>query len=208
MYPYTADLLCLSFNRHLHQDCWTAIMQSAHDHPEVIDDYLAKECSLGRMLGPFTMDDLAALPQYQINRVGVIPKGHGTGKWRLITDLSFPPERSVNDGIDPVLCSLSYLSVEQVSKIAARLGRGALLAKMDIESAYRLIPVHPQDRPLQAMQWRERVYINPKLPFGLCSAPKLFNAVADALEWYVRQQGVEHIGHYLDDFIVLGAPKS
>ena len=260
MYPYTADLLCLSFNRPLHQDCWTAIMgvvsplkfkaweaalclhpdkafgrllteglregfrigfdrrrplkpalqnmQSAHDHPEAIDDYLAKECSLGRMLGPFTMDDLAALPQYQINRVGVIPKGHGTGKWRLITDLSFPPERSVNDGIDPVLCSLSYPSVEQVSEIAARLGRGALLAKMDIESAYRLIPVHPQDRPLQAMQWRERVYIDPMLPFGLRSAPKLFNAVADALEWYVRQQGVEHIGHYLDDFIVLGAPNS
>ncbi len=31
---------------------------------------------------------------------GVIPKGHNTGKWRLIMDLSYPPEQSVNDSID------------------------------------------------------------------------------------------------------------
>ena len=58
-----------------------------------------------------------------------------TGKWRLITDLSFPPDVSVNDGINPALCSLSYTSVELVAGVAAGLGRGALLAKTDIESA-------------------------------------------------------------------------
>ena len=93
------------------------------------------------------------LPPYHINRFGV-----NTGKWRLITDLSFPPDVSVNDGIDPALCSLSYTSVELVAGVAAGLGRGALLAKTDIESAYRIIPVHPQDRPLQAVGWNGKVY--------------------------------------------------
>ena len=46
------------------------------------------------------------------------------------------------------------------------------------------------------------------LPFGLRSAPKLFNAVADALEWCIRQVGVTYIFHYLDDFIVVGPPSS
>lgn len=46
------------------------------------------------------------------------------------------------------------------------------------------------------------------LPFGLCSAPKVFNAVVDALEWCVAEQGIEHIFHYLDDFIVLGSPDT
>ena len=147
-------------------------MQSAHEHPEVVDDYLTKECSLGRMLGPFNIEDLTALPEYQVNRCGVIPKGHNTGKWTLITDLSFPPGKSVNDGIDPVLCSLSYTSVEQMAEVAVRLGMGARLAKIDIESAYRLIPVHPQDRPLQAICWKDRMYIDPMLPFGLRSAPQ------------------------------------
>lgn len=46
------------------------------------------------------------------------------------------------------------------------------------------------------------------LPFGLRSAPKLFNAVADALQWIAVQQGAWYINHYLDDFIVIGTPGS
>ena len=145
--------------------------------------YLEKECSLGRMHGPFPESSLPSLPPHHINRFGAIPKGHNTVKWRLITDLSYLPGKSINDGIDPDLCSLSYISVEQVANIAAGLAKGALLAKGDIESAYRLIPVHPSDCPLLAMEWEGYLYIDPMLLFGLHSAPKLFNTVGDALEW-------------------------
>ena len=139
----------------------------------------------------------------------MIPKGHNTGRWRLITDLSYPPGESVNDGIEAELCSLVYTSIDQVARVAAGYEQGALLAKVDIEAAYRrLIPVHPADRLLQATSWEGKLYINPMLPFGLRSAPKLFNAVADALEWYLEQQGICHIYHYFDDFIVVGAPDS
>ena len=74
------------------------------------------------------------------------------GKFRLITDLSFPPGQCVIDGIDPSLCSPISTTVDEVVAQAAVLGRGALLAKVDIEAAYRLIPVHPQDRILQGMK--------------------------------------------------------
>ena len=117
----------------------------------------------------------------------MIPKGHGTGKLRrLITDLSFPPGQSVNDGIDPALGTLTYVSVDTVANMAAWLGPGALLAKVDIKFVYRLIPVHPQDRLLQGMVWDGGAYIDPMLPFGLRSAPKIFNAVADALAWLAQ----------------------
>ena len=49
------------------------------------------------------------------------------------------------------------------------------------------------------------------LPFGLRSAPKLFNAVADALEWMIVNEGgaqVEFVIHYLDDFLFGGRPGS
>lgn len=39
-------------------------------------------------------------------------------------------------------------------------------------------------------------------------APKIFNAVADALEWCFRQEGVSFIDQYLHDFIMLGPPNS
>ena len=45
-------------------------MQLAHQNPEVIREYLQKELSLDRMLGPFT--DTNSLPPLHINRFGVI----------------------------------------------------------------------------------------------------------------------------------------
>ena len=148
------------------------------------------------------------LPSLHINRFGVIPKGHNTGKWRLITDLSYLHGQSVNDGIDPSLCSLTYLTVDDVADVVVKLGRGALLSKVDIEPTYRLIQVHPQDRSLQAMEWNDHIYVGSMLPFGLCSAPKFFNAVADALNWYLHQAEIQHILHYLDEFIIHTPPGS
>ncbi len=39
---------------------------------------------------------------------------------------------------------------------------------------------------------------------AIWSAPKIFTAVADALEWCVRQAGVEDVYHYQDDYAVIG----
>ena len=61
-------------------------------------------------------------------------------------------------------------------------GVGTKLAKLDIESAYRVIPVHPDDRPLMDMVWRGRLYVDTVLPFGLRSAPKILSAAADATQ--------------------------
>ena len=163
----------------------------------------SKEVTAGNIFGPCSP---SGQPDVHINRFGVIPKKYQPGKWRLITDLSYPEGTSVNDAIDPALCSLTYTSVDEVAAIAAALGRGAQLAKIDVKSAYRLVPVHPGQRHWLGMQWQGKVYIDGMLPFGLRSAPKLFNAVADALEWCVVQQGVRLIYHYLDDYVVLGSP--
>ena len=178
-------------------------MPSALQHQRIVTEYLNAERDSGRMLGPFAPTDVAV----HINRIGVIPKGH-SGKWRVITDLSYPPGYSVNDAIDPTLCSLAYTTVERVAQRAMRLGRGALMAKVDIEAAYRLIPVHTHDRPLLGISWKGSTFVDPMLPFGLRSAPKIFNAVADALHWCLEQEGVAYADHYLDDFIVLGHPHS
>ena len=142
----------IGFDRRIHLRSAARNMLSASEHPEVVQAYLDTECSRGGMLGPFSSPARALLPPCHVSRFGVIPKGRGTGKWRLITDLSFPPGQSVNDGVDPDLCSLTYTSVDRVAEVIATLPPGALLAKIDIESAYRLVPVHPQDRPLQAVE--------------------------------------------------------
>ena len=117
---------------------------------------------LGRFIGPLTIEiDLA-----HISRSGVIPMSHTPGRWRLITNLSHPPAARVNDGINPELCTLSYVTVEKVTKMVSQLRMGALLAKVDIESAYRLIPVHPDDWTLLAIRWKGDMYVDTRLPIG------------------------------------------
>lgn len=88
------------------------------------------------------------------------------------------------------------------------LGRGSLLAIANIKSAYRLVPVHPQDQLWLGMQWEDQLYVDGMLPFGLRSAPRIFTPVADAFEWCIHHRGVKFIFHYLDDFLVMGPPGS
>ena len=52
------------------------------------------------------------------------------------------------------------------------------------------------------------MYIDTALPFGLRSAPKIFNAVADGLTWILHSGGVRFVLHYLDDFLIAGPPAS
>ena len=87
-------------------------------------------------------------------------------------------------------------------------GRGTLLAKRDLESAYRVVPVHPEDRPLLGMEWKEQLYVDAALPFGLRSAPKIFNAVADGLMWIMKHRGIKAVIHYLDDYLLFVDPSS
>jgi len=174
-------------------------MQSAKQHPDVINEYLQKETHLLNIIGPFPLHNC---PEVHINRFGVIPKKHQLGKRCLITDLSFPGA-SINDTIHS-LCSLKYITVDQVARKALQLGKGALIAKIDIKSPCRLVPVSPCDRLCLGMQWiNGQVYVDGMLSFGLCSAPKIFNAVADALEWCRANKGVQDIYHYLDDFATI-----
>ena len=79
----------------------------------------------------------------------------------------------------------------------------ALGVKIDIRNAYRVVPVHLDDKWLMGMLWEESLFIDAALPFGLHSAPKIFTALADAAEWMVRQRWVEFVIHYLDDFLIV-----
>ena len=124
-------------------------------------------------------------------------------------DLSSPSGASVHDGISADEFTLHYITVDQIIRSVSRLGKGALMAKFDVESAYRNVPVHPSDRHLLGMKWRNQYYVDLALPFGLRSAPFIFNAIADLVEWIlVHSYQIPDLLHYLDDFITMGPPES
>ena len=176
---------------------------SASANPIVVSDYIQTEREEGRLVGPL---DNALCPLVQVSPIGLVPKSHQSGRWRMIVDLSYPPSRSVNDGIAKEPSSMSYASVDDAVECIQRLGPGTELIKVDLKNAYRIIPVHPQDHHLLAIRWEDRTYIDRALPFGLRSAPKIFSGVADMLAWALHWAGIQHQIHYLDDFLFMVAP--
>ena len=119
----------------------------------------------------------------------------------MIVDLSYPGGTSVNDGITKPLCSLRYSSVDDAVQFIEALGQYTYLIKLDLKSAYRLVPTHPQDRYMLGIRWRDQVYVDQALPFGLHSAPILFTAVANAIGWALARAGAPLQIHNLDDFL-------
>ena len=173
----------------------------------MVSEYIEKEVQVNRMhLVGAAHDDLAR--KIHCSPFGVIPKKNKPNKWRLILDLSSPEGQSINDGIDKDLASLTYISVDDVVTVIRKAGKGALLGKIDIQQAYRNVPVFAADRQYLGMQWEGQIFIDGVLPFGLRSAPLMFTALADALQWVIQQEGTKWIFHYIDDFITVGEPDS
>ena len=51
-------------------------------------------------------------------------------------DLSSPHGHSINDGIAKDNCSLHYASIDDAAERIMKLGKGAMLTKMDVRQAY------------------------------------------------------------------------
>ena len=58
------------------------------------------------------------------------------------------------------------------------MGKGSVLAKIDIKSTYQLVPILLWIGLVRGMCWNDQIYMDSKLPFGLWSAPKIFTAVS------------------------------
>ena len=162
---------------------------------------LQTELEKGRVAGPFPFPPFpSSYPDLHVSRCGVIPKKNQPGKWCLILYLSSLSGRTVNDGIPKEDFSVHYMKVDDIiSGIMAR-SRGSLMAKFDVESAYRIVPIHPGDLHLLGMEWRDYYFVDMALPFGLRSAPFIFSAIANVVEWIlVNNYGIE----LLDDFHTL-----
>ena len=180
-------------------------MASALLNPQVIDSYLQSEVQFGRVAGPFSQPPL---PDLHVSCFGVIPKRHQPGKWRLILDLSCLAGHSVNDGIAGEHYSLQYMKVNDIIAGIMWLGWGSLMAKFDVQNAYRIVPVHTEDRRLLGMKWRGALYVDMVLPFGVRSAPYIFTCIADLVEWIAKRNYVTFLMQYLDDFHTLVPPGS
>lgn len=178
---------------------------SVQQHENIVAEKLQKEVSLGRIAGPFNFLPFSNL---QCSPIGIVPKKE-INEFRLIHHLSYPDGASINDFIPDELCSVSYTTVDDAIKQIKKLGKSCLLAKTDIASAFRILPVHPDDHELLGIQFNGDFYYDKCLPMGCSISCSIFETFSTALQWIACTKfGVPTMLHILDDFLFLGPPDS
>ena len=84
----------------------------------------------------------------------------------MIHNLSWPEGMSVNDFISKDDCRVQFASVDASMALMRSFGADAELAKCDIKSAFRLLPVHPADFSLLGISFEGKVFVDKVLPMG------------------------------------------
>ena len=113
---------------------------------------------------------------------------------------------------------MHYLSFDEVISRIKQLGMDALVAKLDLENAFKYIPVRRADWELLGYTFdmynaatgthQKQYFFDIVLQFGGRSSPKLFNDFADASQYIMIKNGATWVAHYLDDYITAGPPGS
>ncbi|XP_071948797.1 uncharacterized protein [Antedon mediterranea] len=123
--------------------------------------------------------------------------------------MSYPRGASVNSGIPHDVSQVSYDTIDDVVRLVLKNGPRALMSKTDIEDAFRIIPIHPDDYHLLGFSWDGRFFYGRCLPMGASRSCNIFESFSKALVWILRNKfNVRDVSHILDDFFFVGPKDS
>ena len=184
-------------------------LATAKADAELVSAEIITELSKNRLEMYSNITDL--LTHYTASPLGLTEKADGTK--RCIHHLSYPSDNvnAINSGIPEEFRSIVYSSIDDAVAAVQQLGKGCTMIKHDFESAFRHIPISPYNSPLLGFHWENKFYAKRLLPFGLWTAPYLFNLFAKVFHWILeeqlRKQNIPpHVIHYLDDFLIVIPP--
>lgn len=179
-------------------------LSSAKQNPNAVRECLRDELLFNRIAGPFKTQPINNLV---LSPIGVVPK-KTPGKFRLIHHLSYPTHQSINDGIDSQHTKVQYHSVDMAIEGILRQGQGSYLAKTDIKSAFRLLPVHKDNHHLLGFYFEGDYYYDKMMPMGLSISCQVFEKFSSALQWAGQtKHKIQEMLHILDDFLIIAPTK-
>ena len=101
-----------------------------------------------------------------------------------------------------------HFKMEEASMIKDLLQAGDWMCSLDFKDAYLAVPIAKEHCKYLRFLWSGRILEFPCLPFGLCSAPRVFTKLLRPVMAYLRHsQGLRTIV-YLDDILVMHQVKT
>jgi hypothetical protein len=137
---------------------------------------------------------------HMVSSLGAILKS--SGAVRIIHDLS-RPEGGLNCLTTDT--SVTYSTVDEAVKF---IKPGSFLAKIDIKSAYRAVPIHPECYCFTGLQWHfqgdsETTYLyDCRLPFGASRSCRIFQALTNSIVRIIQSAKINCIG-YIDNCLIV-----
>ena len=144
---------------------------SVQQFPTITEKLINEEVEAQRYAGPFKE---IPLQDFHVSHLKLTPKKQ-PGEFRLIHNLSYPYDaKSFNHGIPADFSTVAYASIQDAIDIIQHLGPGCYMAKSDIKSAFRLIPVSPNDYHLLGISFNQSYYFDKCLAQGCSSRCQIF----------------------------------
>ena len=177
---------------------------SADQYPKQVEAFLDKEISKGGLMGPYSTPPFT--PWCHVSPLMSRPKAT-EGDRRIITDMTFPDEVSVNayivkNGIFGIEMDHSLPTVDGLVQFLRHAPTGVHLATMDIARAYKNLISDPLDWPLLCFAWRGQHYCDVTVPFGARASSFHMQTVANAIVDVLAARGIKSY-MYLDDLILV-----
>jgi len=91
--------------------------------------------------------------------------------------------------------------MENLSTALRLLKPNYYMSTIDLKDAYYAVPIHKDSKKILRFNWDNQIYEFQCLPFGLCTAPRVFTKLMKVVVTYLRKQGVILV-IYLDDILI------
>lgn len=187
--------------------------KSAMQARQSIEQTLRKEKEAGRMVGPFTHEEVYKnLGFFRTNPMGGAINGDGS--IRMVNDLSHPKKEkgipSVNSLVDKLNYETFWDDFDTVALFFQENPGPWECAIFDWQKAYRQLPGHPcQRRFLCILDFEGQVWVDLAVGFGGVASCGVFGAPAHV--WKVIMEhllGFQKIFRWVDDNLILRRPGS
>jgi hypothetical protein len=94
---------------------------------------------------------------------------------------------------------LHYPRHEQFIDLPVKCGRKCKIWKADFSRAFRQFVVDPHDYVLQCFRWRDDIYVDKRLIFGMRSSPQACQRITNFVDYILSKENIISI-NYIDDF--------
>lgn len=95
-----------------------------------------------------------------------------------------------------------HFKMEGLDLVKFIIRKGDWMVKIDLKDAYFTVPVATEHQKFLRFAWRGKFFQYVCLPFGLCSAPRVFTKMLKPVVAWLQAQGVRLV-IYLDDFLLM-----